>query len=109
MRLVYLVFGRGAGIEGPPVVAGALSGIHTIAVRSYLYPGAAFSASFVVFRTGHHLLLSLVLNWTALNGTATSFSPIPRNPPTATMSATMLPPFATSPSLIAPILLSPGS
>src|ERR1700730_6860550 len=76
---------------GVPVVAAAFSGIHVIAVRSYLYPGAFFNASFVVFITGYHLLLSLVLNWTALKGTATSFSPTPRNPPTPTISTAILP------------------
>ena len=34
-----------------------------------------FNASFVVFMTGHHLLLSFVLNCTALNGTITSLLP----------------------------------
>jgi len=76
--------GRAEGIAGVPVVAGAFSGIHVIAVWSYLYPGAFFNASFVVFMTGYHLLLSLVLNWTELKGTATSLSePKRRKEPTA--------------------------
>src|SRR2546421_10862399 len=91
----YLGFCLGAGVMGPPVVAGAFSGIHVIAVRSYLYPGAAFSASFVVLMIGHHLLLSFVLNCTELKGTATSFSPAPRNPPTPTISAMILPSLST--------------
>jgi hypothetical protein len=61
----YRAFGRGDGVAGVPVVAGAFSEIQVMVVRSYLYPGAFFNASFVVFMTGYHLLLSLVLNWTA--------------------------------------------
>jgi hypothetical protein len=34
--------------------------------------------------TKYHLLLFLLVTWTALKGTATSFSPIPRKPPTPT-------------------------
>src|SRR5262249_37405181 len=37
------------------------------------------------------LLLSLVVALTELKGTATSFSPMPRNPPTPTTSAVILP------------------
>jgi len=44
-----------------PVVAGALSAIHVMALRSYFKPGAAFIASFVVFITIYHLLLFLVV------------------------------------------------
>src|SRR3954452_15686609 len=101
----YLL-GRRAGV---PVVAGASSGIQVIASRSYLNPLAAFSASFVEFITRYHLLLSLLVTWTALNGTATSFSPMPRKPPTPTISAVTLPSRSTSTSMISPILLSPGS
>src|SRR5437016_9868746 len=89
-RPSYLAFGRGAGL-GPPMVAGAFSGIHFIALRSYLYPWAFCNASFVVFMTGYQLLLSFFLNRTASKGTATSFSPIPRNPPTPMIIATFLP------------------
>ena len=74
-----------------PVVAGEFSGIQDLAVRSNLYPGAFFNASFVVFMTGYHLLVSLVLNCTALKWTLRSFSPIPRKPPTPTINATILP------------------
>src|SRR5207237_469064 len=88
--------GRGVGsVAGPPVVAGALSGIQAIALRSYLNPGALLRASFVVFMTAHHLLLSLVLKETAVNGTATSFSPMPRKPPAPTIRATILPSLST--------------
>src|SRR5262249_3274542 len=68
-----------------PVVAGVLSGVQTIAVRSYLYPGAFFSASLVVFMTRYHLLLLLVVAWIAFCGTATYFSPAPRKPPAPTI------------------------
>src|ERR1700681_140524 len=47
--------------------------------------------------------------WMALKGTATSFSPMPRKPPTDTMKASTLPSLLTSTSLISPILLSDGS
>jgi hypothetical protein len=60
----YRASGRGEGVAGVPVVADAFSGIQVMAVRSYLYPGAFFNASFVVFMTGYHLLLSFVLNCT---------------------------------------------
>ena len=96
-------------IAGVPVVAGPSSGIRVIALRSYLNPFAVLSASLVAFITRYHLLLSLVVTCTALKGTATSFSPIPRKPPTPTMSAVTLPSRSTSTSLISPILLSPGS
>jgi hypothetical protein len=42
---------RGAGAAGVPVVAGASSGIHVMALRSYLNPLALLSASFVEFIT----------------------------------------------------------
>jgi hypothetical protein len=61
--LPYLAFGRGDGV---PVVAGGLSGVQVMAVRSYLKPGALFNASFVALTTGYHLLLSFVLNCTTL-------------------------------------------
>jgi hypothetical protein len=54
-----------AGVQRPssrvpePVVVGAFSGIHAMALRSYLRPGAAFIASLVVFITMYHLLLFL--------------------------------------------------
>ena len=44
-----------------PVVVGAFSGIHVMALRSYFKPGAAFIASFVVFITIYHLLLFLLV------------------------------------------------
>ena len=44
-NLIYRAFGRGAGVAGVPVVAGAFSGIQVIAVRSYLNAGAFFNAS----------------------------------------------------------------
>src|SRR3954447_6522964 len=107
---VYLFcHGAGAGAAGVPVVAGASSGVQVIALRSYLNPFAAFSASFVEFMTRYHLLLFLLVTWTASNGTATSFSPIPRKPPAPTISAVILPSRSTSTSMISPILLSPGS
>src|SRR5712691_6424019 len=102
----YLAFGLGAGFVGPPVVAGAFSGTQAMALRSYLNPGAIFSASLVAFMTGYHLLLPLVLNWTALKWTATSFSPAPRKPPTPTINAVILPSLSTRTSMISPILLS---
>jgi hypothetical protein len=49
-RLPYL-FWRGAAGAGVPVVAGASSGVHVIALRSYLKPLALLSASFVEFMT----------------------------------------------------------
>src|ERR1700716_4357677 len=100
---------RGSGAAGVPVVAGASSGIQVIALRSYLNPFAVFNASLVEFMTRYHLLLSLVVAWTALNGTATSFSPIPRKPPTPTISASALPWRSIRTSMISPILLSFGS
>ena len=75
-RRVFLISRPGGEA---PVVPAAVSGIQVIDVRSNLYPGAFFRASFVVFMTGCHLLSALVLNWTALTGKATSFAPIPRN------------------------------
>src|SRR6266436_3516573 len=108
MLLAYLSE-RGAGAVCVPVVAGASSGIQVIALRSYLNPFALFSASLVEFITRYHLLLSLVVAWTALNGTATSFSPIPRKPPTPTISVVALPWRSTRTSMISPILLSLGS
>src|SRR5450756_2732158 len=59
--------------------------------------------------TRYHLLLSFVVTRTASKGTATSFSPAPRNPPTPTMSAVIFPPLSTSTSLTAPTLASLGS
>src|SRR5262245_13898369 len=72
-------------------LAGALllydfSGTHWVLPRSYLYPGAPFKASLVVFMTRYHLSFFFV-PLTAWNGTATSFSPAPRKPPTPMMSA----------------------
>src|SRR5215467_2951337 len=101
----YRLLGFGALV---PVVE-LSSGIHVIALRSYLKPLALLSASLVVLITKCHLLLSLVLAWTALNGTATSFSPAPRKPPTPMINAVALPSLSSSTSMISPILLSLGS
>src|SRR3954454_5801650 len=66
---VYLFCrGAGAGAAGVPVVAGESSGVQVIALRSYLNPFAALSASFVEFMTRYHLLLFLLVTWTASNG-----------------------------------------
>ena len=51
-RSLYRALGCGAGVAGVPVVVGAFSRVHVMALRSYLWPGAFFSASFVVFMTG---------------------------------------------------------
>src|SRR5262245_7181933 len=107
--LPYLLPGLCEGAVGVPVVAGVSSGTHVIALRSYLKPLALLRASLVEFMTRYHLLLFLFVTWTALKGTATSFSPIPRKPPTPTMSAVALPSRSTSTSMISPILLSLGS
>src|SRR5215467_15079845 len=107
--LSYLLPGLCEEPAGVPVVAELSSGSHFIALRSYLKPLAFLSASLVVFITRYHLLLFLFVTWTALKGTATSFSPIPRKPPTPTMSAVALPSRSTSTSMISPILLSLGS
>ena len=61
-------FWRGPAGAGVPVLAGASSGIHVIALRSYLNPLALLSASFVEFMTRYHLLLSLVVVLTELKG-----------------------------------------
>src|SRR5271165_2956255 len=92
-----------------PVVAGASSGIQVIALRSYLSPLAFLRASLVEFITRYHLLLFLVVARTALNGTATSFSPAPRKPPTPMTNPVTLPSRSTRTSSISPILLSLGS
>src|SRR5215831_4788704 len=107
--LPYLLPGLCVGAVGVPVVAGVSSGTHVIALRSYLKPLALLRASLVEFMTRYHLLLFLFVTWTALKGMATSFSPIPRKPPTPTMSAVALPSRSTSTSMISPILLSLGS
>jgi hypothetical protein len=49
---LYRALGCGDGVAGVPVVAGAFSNVHVMALRSYLWPGAFFNASFVVFMTG---------------------------------------------------------
>jgi cytochrome bd-type quinol oxidase subunit 2 len=60
---VYLFCrGAGAGAAGVPVVAGESSGVQVIALRSYLNPFAALSASFVEFMTRYHLLLFLLVD-----------------------------------------------
>src|SRR5439155_18397222 len=76
----------GCGVVPPrPTVAVSLSGIHFIAERSYLNPGAPFSESLVAFMTGYQLL-SFFLKWTEAKDTATSFSLMPRKRPTPMMS-----------------------
>jgi hypothetical protein len=84
------------------------AGIQFAVALSYLYPGAPLRASFVAFIVRYQLPLFCVA-WTALNGTATSFESIPRNPPTETMKAAILPSFPTKTSTISPILVSEGS
>src|ERR1019366_1546349 len=74
----------------------AASGTQEVFSLSYLNPGADLRASFMV-------------SLTAENGTATSFSPAPRNPPTPTIRAVVRPSGETSTSMISPILLSDGS
>ena len=49
---LYRALGCGDGVAGVPVVVGAVSTVHVMALRSYLWPGAFFNASFVVFMTG---------------------------------------------------------
>ena len=51
-RSFYRALGCGDGVAGVPVVVGAFSTVHVMALRSYLWPGAFFNASFVVFMTG---------------------------------------------------------
>src|SRR4051794_9002794 len=81
----YLAPGRGT--DPPlPVVSDAPSGIHFLAFRSKRYPCAPFSTSLVVFMMSCHLL-SLFLKCTASNATATSFSLMPRKPPTPMIKA----------------------
>jgi hypothetical protein len=48
----YRALGCGDGAAGVPVVVGVFSTVHVMALRSYLWPGAFFNASFVVFMTG---------------------------------------------------------
>ena len=52
-----------------------------------------------MFITSHHFL-SFMVGCTASNGTATSFSPAPRKPPTPTISATIFPVLSTRTSLM---------
>src|SRR5262249_49336866 len=84
------------------------SGPHVVVPESYLNPGASLSLSLVVFITSHHFL-SFIVGCTASKGTATSFSPAPKKPPTPTMSVAILPDLSTRTSLISPILFSFGS
>src|ERR1700733_6413246 len=94
--------------EGLPKSYWGRSGTHLVASESYLKPGALLRLSLFVFITSHHFL-SFMVGCTASNGTATSFSPAPRKPPTATMRATTRPDLSTRTSLISPILFSLGS
>jgi len=86
-------FWRGAAGAGVPVVAGASSGIQVIALRSYLNPLALLSASFVVFIMRYHLLLSLVVVWTALSGTGqrreSALRAFPSKPNRSMLTSTM--------------------
>src|SRR5579883_841952 len=81
------------------------SGTQVVVVRSYLKPGAFFSWSLVAFNTRYHLLLSLSVILTASKGTATSFSPAPRKPPTPTIREVTLPDLSSRTSVTSPILL----
>src|SRR6185436_2310960 len=81
---------------------------HTVLVRSYLKPGAAFRSSLDEFIVSCHLL-SLRSAFTDVNGTMTCFSPMPRKPPTPITSALILPSALSSTSSTSPILLLPGS
>src|SRR5262249_45633913 len=85
-----------------------LSGTQVVVVVSYLTPGGPLSASLVVFMT-RWTLLSFVVAWPSSNGTATSFWPAPRNPPTPMISVLILPDLSTRTSEIWPILLLFGS
>src|SRR5581483_11280051 len=80
------------------------AGTQAVLSRSYFRPGADFNSSFVVFIVSR-FLLSLEVILTAVKGTATSFSPAPRNPPTPMMSALIWPDSDTSTSSILPIEL----
>src|SRR6202161_4905862 len=86
-----------------------LSGTQVVVLLSYLKPGALLRLSLVAFMTKYILLLSFMVAWTAVNGTATSFSPAPRKPPTPTISVLIWPDLSTSTSMISPILVSLGS
>src|SRR4029079_12787372 len=66
------------------------AGPHVIVLLSYANPGADFSASLVVSRVRYDFP-SFIFCVTDENGTATSFSPMPRKPPTLTMSACTFP------------------
>src|SRR6266850_2123567 len=81
---------------------------HVVLVLSYVNPGAVFRASLVVFKTRYHLLF-FSLAWRALKGIATSFSPMPRNPPTPMINAVTRPSLSIRTSSTSPILLSDGS
>ena len=70
-------------------------------------PGAVFNASLFVLRTNYHLL-SFSLARTDLKGTATSFSPMPRNPPTPMITTVTRPSLSIRMSSTPPILLSDG-
>src|SRR6202022_4895136 len=84
------------------------AGIHVVLFLSYVNPGAVLRASLVVFKTRYHLLFfSLACN--ALKGIATSFSPMPRNPPTPMIKAVTRPSLSIRTSSTSPILLSDGS
>src|SRR3569623_1468070 len=68
---------------------------------SYLKPVAFLSESLLSLRVSHHLSFFLV-PLTAENGTATSFSPTPRNPPTPIISAVMRPSLSIKTSSTSP-------
>ena len=70
--------------------------------------GGAFETVFRGFITCHHFL-SFMVGCTVSNGTATSFSPAPRKPPTPAIGATTFPDLSTKTSLMSRILFSLGS
>ena len=55
------------------------SGTQVVVSLLYVKPGALLRPSLVAFMTRYHLSLFSVVTCTAANGTATSFSPAPRN------------------------------
>ena len=91
------------------MVARAFSGIHVIAVWSYLNPAAFFNASFVVFMTGYHLLLSLVLELDGIEGNRDVLRAYSKEPADANESTAIFTSRSTSTSMISPILASDGS
>src|SRR6476620_2077152 len=83
------------------------SGTQVVLALSYLKPGAFLRSSLFSSSVNHHLSFFLAV-FTAVNGTITSFSPIPKKPPTPITSPVTLPDLSTRTSSISPILLSLG-